>query len=187
VSKHVAILVRRRASKKRSERLNIEDLVSKRLIEQVPSDWWGSEDGLGFLKRQEQKQGWIQFLGGLGFDTWFTITFRDNAMSATLAIDRTKRLLKRACKEIKRECNAFIVAEQHLSGAYHTHGMMRVGSLSKDFEELFMRYMWQVAFEAYGRNSFSSIGDSDAVSAYVAKYLVKRVGEWTLIGCKRIP
>jgi hypothetical protein len=166
--------------------MNVETLVSKRLIEKVSPDWWASDEGIGFLNRQEQKQAWVKFLNGLGFDTWFTLTFRDGASSAGLAVDRAKRLLKRACKGIKIECNAFIVAEQHVNGTYHVHGMMRVGAISKEFEQGFLRYFWKVAFDAYGRNSFSSIDDNDAVSAYVAKYLVKRVCDWQLVGCKRI-
>ena len=167
--------------------MELEDLVSGMLLELVPPDWWATEEGCTFLKSRELKQSWAEFLGKFGFDVWFTLTFRDGASSATLAVDRTARLLKRACKSIKMECNAFIVAEQHINGTYHSHGLMRLGALTEEYESDFLRHFWQVAFEMYGRNSFTRIGDVDAVGSYVAKYLTKELADYRFIGCKYMP
>ena len=161
-----------------------QDFVSKKLIEQVPPDWWSSEDGYRFLKRQELKHAWCDLLTQLDCDVWFTLTFRKGADSAMLAIDRTKRVLRKACEGVQMECNAFIVAEQHTNGTYHTHGMLRVGALSQAFEEIFLQHFWRVAFEAHGRNAFTRISDGDAVGYYVAKYLTKELSDYRFIGFK---
>ncbi|MBI5031752.1 MAG: hypothetical protein HZB51_14585 [Chloroflexi bacterium] len=161
-----------------------KDLVSEKLITLVPPDWWTSEEGYGFLKRQELKQEWVKLLNQLGCDVWFTLTFRKGASSAMLAVDRTKRLLKKACKSVNLDCNAFVVAEQHLSGTYHSHGMMVIGALSEEFETMFMRHFWKMAFEAHGRNSFTRISDGEAVGYYVAKYLTKSLADHQFIGFK---
>lgn len=123
-----------------------KEFVSEKLIQLVDPGWWMTEEGQGFLKRQALKQEWVNLLNQLGCDVWFTLTFRKGASSAMLAVDRTKRLLKKACKSIDLECNAFIVAEQHLSGTYHAHGMMVVGALSEELEAMFLRHFWKLAF-----------------------------------------
>lgn len=170
--------------------MNPQGLVSDALIQSVSQvDWWFSEDGQGFLKRQQLRQEWVNFLERFGFDVWFTVTFKDSANSAGLAIDRTVRLLRRACKGVKIECDAFIVAEEHnLGGTYHTHGMMRLGALNSQFEDIFLRYFWQVTFELYGRNRFSRIECDSAVGYYVAKYITKRFSdtEWLIVGCRNL-
>lgn len=161
-----------------------KDLVSQELIDKVPSEWWTTEEGYRFLRKQELKQSWVNVLSQLGFDVWFTLTFRDGASSAGLAIARTIRLLKSACKEIHLECNAFIVAEEHRNGTYHAHGLMRVQALSKEFEQDILRHLWQRALDKYGRNSFTPIGKRDAVGYYVAKYLTKDLADYCFVGCK---
>ena len=164
--------------------MKVEELVSKRLIEKVQPDWWKSEEGLTFLKRQELKRAWANVLTQLGCNVWFTITFRKGAQSAMLAVDRTTRLLKKAHEGIKMDCNAFVVGEQHKNGTYHTHGMLRLGALSKEFEDIFLKYFWEVTFKAHGRNVFSRIRKGDAVGYYVAKYVSKEMADFRFIGFK---
>jgi hypothetical protein len=161
-----------------------KDLVSQELLDKVSPEWWTTEEGCRFLQKQELKQTWVNLLAHLNFDVWFTLTFRDSASSAGLAIARTVRLLKSACKEIHLECNAFIVAEEHRNGTYHAHGLMRVCALSKEFEQDILRHLWQCALDKYGRNSFTPIGKRDAVSHYVAKYLTKNFADYRLVGFK---
>ncbi|MBI5304883.1 MAG: hypothetical protein HY868_22305 [Chloroflexi bacterium] len=120
----------------------------------------------------------------LGCDAWFTLTFRDGASSAELAVDRTIALLRQACKEIKLDCNAFVVAEQHRNGTFHSHGMMRLGALSQEFEREILQHFWRVAMEKYGRNRFTRIANGNAVGYYVAKYLTKNLADWRFVGFK---
>jgi hypothetical protein len=164
--------------------MKVEELVSKRLIEKVQPDWWNSEEGVSFLNRQELKRAWATLLSQLGCNVWFTITFRKGAQSAMLAVDRTTRLLKKAHEGIKMDCNAFVVGEQHKNGTYHTHGMLRLGALSKEFEDIFLKYFWEVTFKAHGRNVFSRIRKGDAVGYYVAKYVSKEMADFRFIGFK---
>jgi len=161
-----------------------QDFVSQELIDKVPPEWWTSEDGYRFLRKQSLKQEWVKLLTQLGCDVWFTLTFRDGVSSAGLAIARTITLLKSACKEIHLDCNAFLVAEQHRSGTYHAHGLLRVRALSKEFEQQILRHLWQCAFDKYGRNSFTPIGKHDAVGHYVAKYLIKDFADYRFVGFK---
>jgi hypothetical protein len=164
--------------------MKVEELVSKRLIEKVSPEWWKSEEGLAFLKRQELKRAWATLLSQLGCNVWFTMTFEKSAQSAMLAVDRTTRLLKKAHKSIKMDCNAFVVGEQHANGTYHSHGMLRLEVLSKEFERIFLRHFWKVAFDAHGRNLFTRISKGDAVGYYVAKYLTKEMADYRFIGFK---
>jgi hypothetical protein len=161
-----------------------KDLVSQELLDKVSPEWWTTEEGRRFLQKQELKQTWVNLLTQLNFDVWFTLTFRDSASSAGLAIARTVRLLKSACKEIHLECNAFIVAEEHRNGTYHAHGLMRVRALSQEFEQDILRHLWQRAYDKYGRNSFTPIGKWDAVGHYVAKYLTKDFSDYSFVGFK---
>jgi hypothetical protein len=164
--------------------VKVEELVSKQLIEKVSPDWWNSEEGLGFLKRQELKRAWVSLLSQLGCNVWFTITFEKAAQSAMLAVDRTTRLLKKAHKSIQMDCNAFVVGEQHTNGTYHSHGMLRLEVLSKEFEDIFLSHFWKVAFDAHGRNLFTRISKGDAVGYYVAKYITKEMTDFRFIGFK---
>ena len=164
--------------------MKVEELVSKRMIEKVSPEWWKGEEGLAFLKRQELKRAWANVLTQLGCDVWFTVTFRKGAQSAILAVDRTVHLLKKAHQGIKMDCNAFVVGEQHTSGTYHSHGMLRLGVLSREFERVFLKYFWEVAFEAHGRNVFSRIRKGDAMGHYVAKYITKELADFRFIGFK---
>lgn len=169
----------------------VQGLVSEKLIAEVSPDWWQTDEGQEFLKRQRLRQEWVNFLEPFGFDVWFTLSFDEKKIlrpqTAGLALDRTVRLLRKACKGVDIECNAFVIAEPHKGGTYHTHGMMRLDTLGKEFETIFLRHFWQVAFEIYGRNRFSRIECDSAVRYYVAKYVTKRAfeTEWQIIGCKR--
>ena len=154
------------------------------MIAKVPPEWWTSAEGYAFLRKQASKKSWAEMLLQMGFDAWFTLTFRDPASSAILALDRTTRLMKKAHKAIGIDCNAFVVAEQHQNGTYHAHGLLRIGALTKEFEQEFLRHFWQVAFEAYGRNSFTRIVNQDAVTLYVAKYVTKDMADHRFIGFK---
>jgi hypothetical protein len=164
--------------------LSPHGLVSEKLIEQVSPTWWYSEEGQRFLEKQQLRQEWASFLGRFHFDVWFTLTFKNPANSGGLAIARTARLLRKAFKGVGIEGDnlAFVVAEEHrLGGMYHTHGMMRLDALDKQFEDTFLRYFHRVAFELYGRNRFSRIACNDSVRYYVSKYITKRVADWLII------
>jgi len=161
-----------------------QGVVSEKLIEQVSPDWWLTEEGQSFLRKQRLQQEWVNFLERFGFDVWFTLTFRDPVYSGGQAIRRTVRMLCQAFRGvgIKGRNLAFIVAGEHsLGGTYYTHGMMRLDMLPSASEDNFLRYFWRVAFELYGRNRFSRIECDSAVRYYVSKYIMREVADWLII------
>lgn len=162
------------------------DLKTQLIGKGVSESWFFSDEGLGFLKRQELQTEWIAFLSRFGFDAWFTVTYKTPAASSILAIDRTQRVLRKAFKQIKTPLDAFIVSEQHRDGTYHSHGMLKLGALSAEMERQLLRYLWDCTFHdsVCGRNSFSIIRESDAVRRYVSKYLVKRPADFRFLGFK---
>lgn len=135
-------------------------------------------------EREKLRAGWNQFLGGQGFDCFWTMTYKEPANSAGLAIDRSKRLLTNFYKSISKgaQVHAFIVAEQHLSGSYHVHGLMRLGVQGDDIQFAMRKGLWAAAHKKYGRARFEPVNDADAVRGYVCKYLTKRVCDYAVVG-----
>lgn len=137
---------------------------------------------LTWEQKEELRAGWNQFLAGQGFDCFFTTTFREPANSAGLAIDRTKRLLTNFYKPIGGNVHAFIVAEEHKSGSFHCHGLMRLGAQGDDIQFAMRKALWESAHQKYGRARFEPVNDADAVRGYVSKYLTKRVCDYAVVG-----
>jgi hypothetical protein len=154
------------------------------LLEQVPAEWLASEESRAFRERIALQNAWTSFLAKFKFDCWFTLTYRNPAQSSILAIDRAARLINLVVKRTKLHIAAFIVAEQHRSGTFHCHGLMRLGALSAEIERMILHYFWQVGFDLFGRNSFAMVRDSDAVRIYVSKYLTKRPADHRFVGCQ---
>lgn len=129
------------------------------------------------------KEGWVEFLTRRNFDAWGTVTFKVPTRSSGLAIRRTVRLLRRYYKGIGiRELSAFVVAEAHLSGSYHSHVLFKTGAVSDEHRIALLRSLWQMAFDRLGRAAFEPVSDDQGVRKYVAKYLVKRAGDWLMLG-----
>lgn len=154
----------------------------EKLKAEVPADWWASEDGQRFLNKEHLIEEWVEFLDGFGYDCFFTLTFREPASSSILAIDRAAKLLSKFGKSIHFYFSAFIVAEQHKSGMYHVHGLLRLGALDSSHTELMLEGLWRAGFEKFGRCSFQLVKDGGRVRAYVSKYLVKKVCDHRFVG-----
>jgi hypothetical protein len=134
--------------------------------------------------RKGLQEGWSSFLSRFGFDCFFTLTFRNPAWSAECAVDRACRLLRKFFKHRHMKLDAFVVAEQHLNGCYHVHGMLRLGALSDDQGVQLLRGLWTLGFNTYGRCQFDLIRSSESVRLYISKYLTKRVADYRLLGLK---
>jgi hypothetical protein len=152
-------------------------------LEQVDPAWLATDEGRMWLAKIDLAKAWVAFLGKFKFDCWFTLTFRNPAQSSILAIDRAVRLVNLVVKRTKIKVSAFIVAEQHRSGTFHCHGLMRLGALSAEIERMILHYFWQIGLEMFGRNSFAMVRDSDAVRIYVSKYLTKKPADHRFVGC----
>ena len=143
-------------------------------LKNVPAQWWGSDEGMAYIKHRELQNAWAYFLEKFSFDCWFTLTFKKPAQSGILAIDRTIRLIETVSKKAKIKVSAFVVAEAHKNGTYHAHGLMRLGALSVELERMLLKMFWEIGVDLYGRNSLALVRDSAAVRVYVSKYLTKQ-------------
>lgn len=143
-------------------------------LKDVPATWWSTDEGLGYIKHRELQSSWASFLEKFSFDCWFTLTFKKPAQSGILAIDRTIRLIETVSKKAKINVSAFVVAEAHKNGSYHSHGLMRIGALTAELERIILKIFWEIGVDMFGRNSFALVRDSAAVRVYVSKYLTKQ-------------
>lgn len=148
-------------------------MLSLNLLQKVPNDWWTSDEGREFLRKDAVVNAWVSFLAQFAFDSFFTITYINPATSGDLAIDRTSRLLHQFFAKLNQTPKAFIVAEPHANGTYHTHGMLKLNALDRRQAHLVLSALWRVGFAKYGRCGFSLIESEDRVRLYVAKYIVK--------------
>lgn len=142
------------------------------------------DPGRSWQQDEAIQSAWGHFLEPMGFDGWFTLTYRQPANSSILAIDRAQRVLKNYFKGLKRRPVAFIVAEEHTdpSRGYHAHGLVRLGALDDGQAAMMCHGLWQESLKTFGLNRFEIIRDGQAVRAYVAKYLTKRIADHRFIG-----
>lgn len=133
---------------------------------------------------QTVQEGWSEFFSRFGFDCFFTLTFREPSFSAECACDRAERLLRKFFKHRHQKLDAFVVAEQHLNGSYHAHGLLRLGALGREQSIELLRGLWTLGFNTYGRCRFDLIRNQEAVRLYISKYLTKRIADYRLIGLK---
>lgn len=140
---------------------------------------------LPFDQAERVIAGWVEFLERLQADTFSTITFDDKkcgfARSGQNAVDRSAWVIERVAKSLHRPLPSFIVAEQHIDGAYHCHALNRIGALDDQMDWMIRKQLWQTAFSKYGRNEFRSIADIGGVRGYVCKYVVKKRADWKII------
>jgi len=155
--------------------------ITAKLLEKVDPAWWASDDGMRFKMRDEMIDSWVELLDKKKFDCFFTLTFREPASGSILAIDRGQRLLRYYFKSLKFPLDAFIVAEQHKSGLYHVHGLLKIPRMMETNVDMFLTGLWKIGYEKFGRCSFQKIVDPERVRKYVAKYLLKDGGDWRFV------
>jgi hypothetical protein len=74
----------------------------------------------------------------------------------------------------------FIVAEEHVLGTYHVHGLLKLPVGVNEQRACTM--LWRSAFDAFGRSRFEPIEQMGGVVGYCAKYLLKHVTAWSFLG-----
>jgi hypothetical protein len=99
-----------------------------------------------------------------------------------LAVDRAVRLIHLVAKRTKLHIRAFVIAEQHRSGTFHSHGLLGLDGLTQDLERMILSYFWKIGIDLFGRNSFALVKDSDAVRTYVSKYITKHPADYRFVG-----
>lgn len=127
------------------------------------------------------QDGWVKFLEPMGFDCFFTITYRLPARSWTSAIWRAKKFLIRYYSGRGERARAFIVAEPHELGHYHVHGLLDTHG---SFE--LRRHLWAACKNRHGICRFEPLDDKEAVRIYVTKYCLKESSAWDLIGIRKV-
>lgn len=132
--------------------------------------------------KRELVSAWSEFLNRFEYDCFFTLTYREPAQSAMLAIDRASRLLGKFYDNLDRPLNAFVVAEQHRNGSYHAHGLLELKGLDREADVMLCRALWQAGYDKFGLCRFELVRDGGQVRNYVSKYLVKRVADHRFIG-----
>lgn len=163
---------------------------NKSYFEKIVPEWLETAEGREFSIRQDYKDAWSVFLGGFGFNCEFTQTFRYPALSAELAITRTSRLLGKYFDSIRQRAAAFIVAEPHKSGIYHTHGLFKLQAQDDEHMEELLTGLYYAAHAQYGRCEYEVLENPEAYRQYILKHLNTRTPEnfdYRFIGIKRKP
>jgi hypothetical protein len=144
--------------------------------------------GLPYDRAERVIAGWVDLLERLHPDTFWTITFDHKkcgfAHSGQNAVDRSEWVINKVAKSVGCPLPSFIVAEQHIDGAYHCHGLSRIAGLTGELDWMIRKALWETAFAKYGRNEFREIESIGGVRGYVSKYVVKSRADWKIISPK---
>lgn len=127
------------------------------------------------------KEALAEYLSSLHWDAFFTATFKQHQRYSATAMDRVVCTLR---EPRLRPTKMFVAAEQHMLGGWHCHGLLEFPNTWHESEMV----NWQRNnLTQLGYNMVSSVGNLDACSAYLSKYLVKDDwhGDWRMVGRKK--
>ena len=134
-----------------------------------------------YYPNKEKRSDLATMLRALHWDAFFTATFKQHQRYSATAIDRVQRVLS---EPRLRPTKSFIAAEQHMLGGWHCHGLLEFPD-TKHAESMvgFQRNN----LKALGFNVVSPVGNLDACTVYLSKYLVKDEfhGDWRMTGRKK--
>jgi len=125
-------------------------------------------------------EAWVDWLSGFGFQGFYTQTFKDPVRFPRLAMDRGWRILRSLAGRYGVGVRAFLVAEEHRLGTYHTHGLVMTFPIPLMDLPGSLRFVWIFGFETYGLCRFEDIRSIGGVAGYVAKYITKRVADYDI-------
>ena len=126
----------------------------------------------------ELREAWADWLSQFGFQAFYTQTFAEPVLYPRLAMDRAWAVLRALCGRYGVGVQAFLVAEEHKSGAYHAHGLVRTFPHPVMLLKGSLRFVWKLGIEKYGLCRFEDIRRIGGVAGYVSKYLTKRVCDY---------
>lgn len=153
-------------------------------------------DELAYLRRQDDtpavvpqepelmpqksvtKEGLAKYLQTMHWGAFFTSTFKQHQRYSATAIDRVVHTLR---EPRLRPTKMFVAAEQHMLGGWHCHGLLEFPESRHSSEIVSLN---RLSLSGLGYNMISNVGNLDACSAYLSKYLVKDDwhGDWRMIG-----
>lgn len=126
------------------------------------------------------RRAWVRFLSGFGFQCFYTQTFADPVRFPRLAMDRGWRVLRSLAGRYGVGVRAFLVAEEHILGTYHTHGLVMTFPIPLMELPSSLKFLWMLGFERYGLCRIEDIKSVGGVSGYVAKYITKRIADYDI-------
>lgn len=126
---------------------------------------------------------------GKTWDVFLTVTFKRPRKDPYYALKAVVTTLK--ALDVFR--SAFLVAEYHLSGNVHIHGVaqwqswfgkgvMRAVSEQADWESTYRSAVWGMLFKSHGRSSVEPIRSPAAIEKYIAKYCAKDLTDHYIYG-----
>ncbi|MBA7716784.1 hypothetical protein ES703_125861 [subsurface metagenome] len=131
--------------------------------------------------KSDTRDALAEYLQSQHWDAFFTSTFAQHQRSSAGAIDK---VVSRLSKPRLRPTKMFIAAEQHMLGGWHCHGLLEFPD-TKHAESMvgFQRNN----LKALGFNVVAPVGNLDACTVYLSKYLVKDEfhGDWRMTGRKK--
>ena len=129
----------------------------------------------------ETKNGLAEYLQTLHWDAFFTSTFAQHQRYSATAIDRVISTLS---EPRLKPTKMFVAAEQHRLGGWHCHGLLEFPETKHKAD---MVGFQRNNLRELGFNCVSSVGNLDACSVYLSKYLIKDEdhGDWRMTGRKK--
>jgi hypothetical protein len=125
----------------------------------------------------EAQDAWTDYLTGIPWDYFLTVTFRKEKLVPHTALNAVARTLNQF--DVEQAC---LVAQPHVARGYHIHGLVRF-SLG-DAPQL--RILWLILFNQFGRSKVEKPRSGKDVSLYCGKYLTKDIVDFKLLGRKRL-
>ena len=124
------------------------------------------------------RDAWVEFLSKFGFQGFYTQTFADPIRFPRLAMDRGWKVLRSLAGRYGVGVRAFLVAEEHKLGTYHTHGLVMTYPVPLLELPGSLKFTWSFGFERYGLCRIEDIKSVGGVCGYVSKYITKRVADY---------
>lgn len=120
------------------------------------------------------------FLKSAHWDAFFTATFARHQRFSGSAINSVIRKLS---SPRLRPTKMFVAAEQHKLGGWHCHGLLEFPA-GRSVGSDFLIASNKTILSELGFNMMGSIGNMDACSVYLSKYITKGEfhGDWQITG-----
>ncbi|MBA7546512.1 hypothetical protein ES705_38904 [subsurface metagenome] len=131
--------------------------------------------------KSDTRNALAEYLQTLHWDAFFTATFAQHQRYSSSAIGR---VVSRLSEPRLKPTKMFVAAEQHMLGGWHCHGLLEFPDTKHAPE---MVQFQRNNLKSLGYNMVGSVGNLDACSVYLSKYLVKDEfhGDWRMAGRKK--
>ncbi len=132
--------------------------------------------------KQTNRAALAVYLSSLHWNAFFTATFASHQRYSGTAMSRVVRAL---CQGVRMHpTKMFVAAEQHRLGGWHCHGLLEFPIFHEPHP---FNGFTRNALTRLGYTVVGSVGNLDACSTYLSKYLTKDDfhGDWIMTGRKK--